>query len=122
VLDALRRGQLLDWLRALRDPRAPVSLVWRACGRLSVVQGEGCGRGARLTLFNAFRGERPEVLPPRLVLPPRDLAAALNIGGRLRVTVAGNGRVSLSCQGAGGAFCQVASLAAAGADGMADAA
>ena len=115
TLDALRRGQLLDWLRALRDPHAPVSLIWRTCGRLSVVQGGGRGRGARLTLSAAFRGERPAVLPPRLVLPPRDLAAALNLGGGLAVTVSRGGRVSLSCSDAGGAFCQVASLAGAAA-------
>ena len=77
------------------------------------MQGGGRGRSARLTLSAAFRGERPAVLPPRLVLPPRDLAAALNIGGGLVVTVARGGRVSLSCRGAGGAFCQVASLAGA---------
>lgn len=119
VLDALRRGQLLDWLRALRDPHAPVSLVWRACGRLSVVQGEGCGRGARLTLFNAFRGERPEVLPPRLVLPPRDLAAALEFGGTLVVGPDRAGRVTLYCRATGGAFCQIASLAGAAEGGRA---
>ena len=83
-LDALRRGQLLDWLRALRDPHAPVSLIWRTCGRLSVVQGGDRGSSARLTLSAAFRGERPAVLPPRLVLPPRELAAALSIGGGSR--------------------------------------
>lgn len=113
ALDAIRRGQLLDWLRALRDPHAPVSLIWRTCGRLSVVQGEGRGRRACLTLSAAFRGEWPAVLPPRLVLPPRDLAAALNIGGCLAVTVARDRRVSLACRGADGAFCQVASLAGA---------
>ena len=76
LLDALRRVQLLDWLRALRDPHTPVSLAWRDGGRLTIVQGEGRGRAARLNLSGAFRGERPAVLPPRL------LAAATRPRGR----------------------------------------
>jgi hypothetical protein len=115
LLDALRRAQLLDWLRALRDPPTPVSLAWRDGGRLTVVQGEGGGRAARLNLSGAFRGERPAVLPPRLLLPPCDLAAALYLGGSLGVATDRGGRLSLSCRGSGGALCQVASLASAGA-------
>jgi hypothetical protein len=96
ALDAVRRAQLLGWLRALRDPQAPVSLIWRAeDGRLSVVQGRRRGRGARL------------------VLPPRDLAAALEFGGTLVVGEDHAGRMTLYCRTSGGAFCRIASLAGA---------
>jgi hypothetical protein len=110
-LEALRRVQVLEWLRTLRDPRTPVSLNWRANGSISVVQGTGGGRRLRLTLPSAFRGEQPCGLPPQLVLSPRDLAAALKLGGHFTVTVASSGNLSLSCRSASGAFCQVESVA-----------
>jgi hypothetical protein len=119
LLDAVWRAQLLDWLRALRDPRAPVILEWLAGGGWSVCQ---CGAGraaARLELPAGFSNPWPAGLPPRLVLPPRDLAAALNLGGTLRVAVSRAGRGLLGCRGAGGVFCQVESLASADAGGTA---
>ena len=110
LLDAVWRERLLGWLRALPDPRAPVKLEWLAGGLLAVSQSGAGGGDARLELPVGCHGARsPSCLPP-LVLPPRDLAAAVTLGNSLGVAVARGGRVSLCCHGAGGAFCQVDSL------------
>jgi hypothetical protein len=120
-LDALRRAQLLGWLRALRDPHAAVALCWRATGCLSVVQRGDHGRRLRLLLPATLHGRGRSIAapPPRLRLPPRDLAAALELGGALLIGGDGGGRATLWCRGAGGSFCRITSLARAAASGRA---
>jgi len=112
VLDGTERERLLGWLRALRNPRAPVCVEWRG-GLLVLSQEEGCEVKARLELPAGF-GDTPAPAGwPRLRLPSRDLAATLRLGDRLGVALSRDGRAALVCRGAGGAFCRVTSLSPA---------
>ncbi len=119
-LDEVEREHLLGWLRALRDPRAPVTVQWRDGGMLALEQGGECELQVPLRGRAGLRAPPPPIAWPRLRLSPRDLAAVLRFGGRLHIGVDCGGRALLACQGPGGAFCRVASLAraAAGCRGM----
>ncbi len=100
VLDGPRREAVVKWLRRLPNPGTPVRLGWEKPGHLTLVWRAASGESAVIGVRVAVHGN-----PPAMVLPPRHLADALEIGSTLCLR---DHSTPVVCRDPGGGFCVVA--------------